>query len=239
MNNNLILIGTVKEPFIEKKMGKRGNLMVTKIETSRMSGVMDEVIIAVPGGLLEERNYVGEKIFLEGQFVSHNEFTGHDVTKRSHLILYALANTFYVTDEWIEDRNDLDLEGFLCKAPILRKKESGYILTDLLIAQNNEDGASNYIPSICWGNHALRANELSVGAKVHIKGRIQSRIFYRKNENDEGVPVTVYENSIWRFVSAKNAPSGKEERENDADAVKGNSTEKVEGNIPEAVEVVA
>lgn len=199
--NNVTLIGRVKEPFVEKRMGKRGLLMVTKISTTRLSGVQDEVVIAVPSDMLEEGDYVGEKIFLEGKFVSHNEPDQAVKGRRSRLVLYALAEVFYVTDDWVDDKNELELEGFLCKAPGFREKESGYRIADLLIANNEENGAANYIPCICWGDQAVRMKDISVSSEIHFQARVQSRNFLLTRDGKTEVS-TVYECSIWRILSS-------------------------------------
>jgi single-stranded DNA-binding protein len=63
---------------------------------------------------------------------------------------------------------------------------------------------SDYIPCIAWGRNAGYASNLSVGTKISITGRIQSRE-YRKRDAEGNVTVKIaYEVSILKLESLAN-----------------------------------
>jgi single-stranded DNA-binding protein len=59
---------------------------------------------------------------------------------------------------------------------------------------------SDYIPCIAWGRNAVYAGGLSVGTKIRVSGRMQSREYKKRLENGELVTKTAYEVSISRMV---------------------------------------
>ena len=54
---------------------------------------------------------------------------------------------------------------------------------------------SDYLPCIAWGRNARFVKNFSVGDKVSVTGRIQSRD-YQKRINDELITKTAYEVSL-------------------------------------------
>lgn len=67
-------------------------------------------------------------------------------------------------------------------------------------AVNRRYGRADYLPCIAWGSLALACGELSVGARLHLEGRLQSRV-YHKEENGVRVPHTAYEVSIMTLTT--------------------------------------
>ena len=97
----------------------------------------------------------------------------------------------YVQDIDIVDNSDVDsisrnfieIEGFVCKPPILRTTPSGKQIVDLLVACNYDSCKSAYIPCIGWGRVARSIGKLHVGSKIRFIGRVQSRIYTKNNES--------------------------------------------------------
>jgi len=92
--------------------------------------------------------------------------------------------------------NQIYLDGFICKEPIYRKTPLGREIADLLIAVNRPYGKSDYIPCICWGRNARFASNFSVGSRCAIWGRIQSREYMKKINDEEAVKRIAYEVSV-------------------------------------------
>jgi single-stranded DNA-binding protein len=68
-----------------------------------------------------------------------------------------------------------------------------------MLAVNRMYNKSDYIPCIAWGRNAGYASNLSVGTKISVTGRIQSRE-YRKRDSEGDVTVkTAYEVSILKL----------------------------------------
>ena len=61
---------------------------------------------------------------------------------------------------------------------------------------NRPYGKSDYIPCISWGRNARYASSLSVGTKVKIWGRIQSREYTKAISETECEERIAYEVSI-------------------------------------------
>ncbi|HOS70790.1 MAG TPA: single-stranded DNA-binding protein, partial [Bacillota bacterium] len=55
---------------------------------------------------------------------------------------------------------------------------------------------SDYIPCIAWGRNARYSENLKVGDRIRIWGRIQSRDYQKKISEDEVITRTAYEVSI-------------------------------------------
>ena len=84
----------------------------------------------------------------------------------------------------------------ICKPTVYRKTPLKKEITDLLLAVNRSFGKSDYIPCICWGSTARYAADLKVGTRVMVWGRIQSREYKKRIEENETQKRIVYEVSI-------------------------------------------
>ena len=71
----------------------------------------------------------------------------------------------------------------------------GRDICDLMLAVNRRYGRSDYLPCITWGVKALKASEWSVGTRVSLEGRIQSRS-YIKLIDDIPMEKTAFEVSV-------------------------------------------
>ena len=89
------------------------------------------------------------------------------------MVIFAREIETGLSEEYFE--NYIYLEGFLCKPPIKRTSPLGRDICDLMIAVNRMYNKSDYIPCIAWGRNANYADNLKVGTKVYLEGRIQSR----------------------------------------------------------------
>ena len=83
-----------------------------------------------------------------------------------------------------EDVNELTVGGYICIEPNYRETPLGRQICDVLIASNRERSKqSDYIPCITWGRNALRVKQMSVGTKIEIVGRLQSREYIKHLED--------------------------------------------------------
>ena len=153
-------------------------------------------------------------IVLAGEVVSAPEFS-HDAygekfykifmaTQRESgtkdILCCVLPEIFvFVTNicDYEEDKNDVELDGFICKEPKYRRTPLGRQITDLLIASNREHFKSDYIPCIAWGRNAIRTSEFNVGTRVKVLGRLQSREYKKKIDDGTYEVRTAYELSAY------------------------------------------
>ena len=194
-NNEVELLGTVESElsFSHEVYGEGFYKFI--LDVPRLSDISDKISITVSERLLTDINLtIGQTIFVSGQFRSYNNYS----ESGNKLILTVFARDI-VTNENIEEEknpNHIFLNGFLCKKPVYRTTPFGREITDILIAVNRAYNKSDYIPAIAWGRNARFASTLEVGENVKIWGRIQSRDYQKKIDEDNVITKTAYEISI-------------------------------------------
>ena len=140
---------------------------------------------------------MNQPLRIEGQFRSHNNYSGQG--NKLQLVLYAktIDNIDQIGEG--ENTNEIQINGFVCKAPVYRVTPFGREICDLLIAVNRAFNKSDYIPCITWGKNAKNTSALSVGDNIKITGRIQSRDYKKKVDEEQFVTKTAYEISVSKF----------------------------------------
>ena len=127
-----------------------------------------------------------------GQLRSYNKNVG----EKNKLILTVFVREIKPIDEENKDPNSIYLDGYICKRPTYRKTPLGREITDLLVAINRPYNKSDYIPSIVWGRNAKFARNLKVGDRIQMWGRIQSRPYEKKIDEETIVKKVAYEVSV-------------------------------------------
>lgn len=190
-NNQVYLSGQIASApeFSHEIMGEK--FYDTTVSVERLSGQSDVIPITVSDRLMEGQNFeIGNLI---GQFRSYNKI----VDGKSKLVLRVFVRELCECDE--NAPNVIELEGYVCKPPVYRTTPFKREIADLLIAVNRAYNKSDYIPAIAWGRNARYASTFDVGDKIHLVGRIQSRI-YQKSLDDGTIEERVaYEVSITKF----------------------------------------
>ena len=133
---------------------------------------------------------IGTKVEISGQFRSYNNYSGEG----SRLILTLFAREIALSSE--ECENEIYLNGYICKPAIFRTTPFGREIADILLAVNRAYGKSDYIPCIAWGRNAKFAENLPVGTNIKVWGRMQSRNYQKKLDEETVVEKTAYEVSI-------------------------------------------
>ena len=196
-NNQVSIVGEIVSDFrFSHEVYGEGFYMVD-LMVSRLSDAYDVIPLMVSDRLFDvNESHVGEKIMAKGQFRSYNK---HEETK-NRLILSVFVREIEQLDEdepEEENRpNQIYLDGYICKAPVYRMTPLGREIADVLLAVNRAYGKSDYIPCICWGRNARFAGKLQVGEHVAIWGRIQSREYQKRIDNDQVVSRVAYEVSV-------------------------------------------
>ena len=161
----------------------------------RLSDSFDRIPVMISERLIDvTKDYRGEFIQISGQFRSYNR---HE-EKKNRLVLSVFAREAVfadATDDKIKS-NQIFLDGFICKPPVYRKTPLGREIADMLVAVNRPYGKSDYIPCISWGRNARFAANFEVGSRVQIWGRIQSREYVKRLEDDRTEKRTAYEVSV-------------------------------------------
>ena len=160
------------------------------LSVMRMSGAIDLIPVNMPVVLCNEVNF-GDRISLVGQVRTYNKVV--DGKSRLIVVFFALEIADYT--DYI---NEIELTGFFCKPPVHRTTPLGRDICDAQIAVNRDRQKSDYIPLIIWGRTARLIARLDVGAHVHVKGRLQSRVYQKQTEQGV-IEKTAYEVSVSRI----------------------------------------
>ena len=107
-----------------------------------------------------------------------------------------VTNNDRVYEKYKDQMKVIFLDGYICKEPVYRTTPLGREIADVLLAVNRAYGKSDYIPCICWGRNARYAGNLSVGSRIQLWGRIQSREYQKRVGENNVVSRVAYEISV-------------------------------------------
>ena len=168
------------------------------LSVKRLSGAVDEIPVTIPGKLAATAD-LAVNVTITGQLRSYNKLI--DDTNRLIITLFAQQITPAMRGD--DTQNSVRLTGTLCKQPIYRLTPFGREICDFMLAVNRGFGKSDYIPCITWGRNGQWASHLSVGQRVTIKGRLQSRQYNKLLDSGECEPRTAYEVSAFSIERAE------------------------------------
>ncbi len=194
-NNQVTIMGEIVSDFSysHEIFGEGFYMVDTRIQ--RLSDSYDIIPIMVSERLIDvTADYKGVFVCINGQFRSYNR---HE-ERKNRLVLSVFAREIDFVDELEESSktNQIYLDGYICKEPIYRKTPLGREIADLLLAVNRPYGKSDYIPCICWGRNARYANNFNVGERCVVWGRIQSREYMKKLDEENVERRVAFEVSV-------------------------------------------
>ena len=198
-DNNMVTIAGVLEdtPVFNHEVYKE-KFYVFTLRVKRLSEAYDYIKVILSERLFGSEFDVrkGDFVVVNGQFRSYNNYSGSG----SRLVLSVFAKDIRIADEEeFENPNQIYLDGFVCKEPVYRVTPFGREIADVLLAVNRSYNKSVYIPSIAWGRNAKFCRDISVGSRVRIWGRIQSRDYQKRLDDETVVTKTAYEISIGKM----------------------------------------
>lgn len=192
-NNTAYISGVIAEEFCYSHDVYGEKFYTSIVDVERKIGVINKVPIMVSEKLVDvSGEWVGERVYIYGEFRSYNKYDG----EHSHLILHLFARKFFCVDDTGHDDNSIELDGFICKKPIYRDTPLKREICDILLAVNRPYGKLDYIPCICWGRNARFASGLEAGTRLKVQGRIQSREYFKEISDGYSERRTAYEVSI-------------------------------------------
>ena len=104
---------------------------------------------------------------------------------------FELTNFRHLDIEWLYEINVAENKLYVFRTTPFNRE-----IADLLIAVNRQYNKSDYIPCITWGRNARYCKNLPVGEQVLVVGRIQSRQYQKKLDDEQTVTMTAYEVSV-------------------------------------------
>jgi len=208
-NNKAMVEGIVLQPFTFHHEAFGEKFYVTLIEIMRpLDGIhtvqlSDQLFILVSERLINlQKDPVGLRMRVRGQIRTFTERKETDV-----MHIRNKENINKNTQEWLQlgkiryvlfateitesnhlmhvyENNQVVLHGFICKQPSIRQIASGNEVASFMVAVNRAYGKSDYIPCIVFGRNASYAASIEIGQRVTVTGRLQSRLFFKRNPNE-------------------------------------------------------
>ena len=197
-NNKVQIAGTVASEMTFSHMIYGEKFYLFKLNVPRLSENNDLINITI-----SERFFpllkpeVNDILLISGQFRSYNNYS--DTGNRLILTVFVKTIEYLSSTNEITNPNRIFLNGYVCKPPVYRTTPFQREIADILLAVNRAYNKSDYIPCIAWGRNAKYAETISVGTNLHIWGRIQSRDYQKRINDDEYETKTAYEISITKL----------------------------------------
>ena len=197
-NNRVTIIGEVVSEFTFSHEVFGEGFYLVDVSVNRLSDSVDIIPLMISERLVDiTKDYRGMKIEVSGQFRSYNRHVG----EKNKLILSIFVREieFIEEDEIPEEQsksNQIFLDGYVCKPPVYRKTPLGREIADILIAVNRPYGKSDYIPCIAWGRNARYAASIEVGGHLQVQGRVQSREYTKRIDEEQVEKRVAYEVSV-------------------------------------------
>lgn len=184
-NNFVRLCGTPTAAPAYSHSSRGLDFFTLPLRVQRLSGAADTLNILLRREQLDGLEGA-RRLCVEGEVRSFNSRRGDG----ARLVITVLAQSLPEAGD--ADENLVVLRGTLCKAPNHRSTPMGREICDLMLAVNRHYGRSDYLPCICWGLTAREAGRYSVGTRLRLAGRMQSR-GYIKLTDAGPVQRTAYE----------------------------------------------
>ncbi len=167
------------------------------VKVLRLSGQADVLPVTISerlisGGELQK----GKLLSAVGQFRSYNKIENG----KSRLMLTVFIREL-VDEDAEKNPNSILLSGYICKPPVYRTTPFNREIADVLVAVNRAYNKSDYIPCIAWGRNARFVKSLSVGDRIAVSGRIQSREYQKRFSETDVKTMTAYEVSVSKLAA--------------------------------------
>ncbi len=196
-NNKVYLMGEIvsEAKFSHEVYGE--GFYEFYVRVLRLSGQADVLPVTVSERLIRGHDLKpGSVLCALGQFRSYNKLEGG----RSRLMLTVFVREI-VEPASSKNPNSIVLSGYVCKPPVYRTTPFNREIADLLLAVNRAYNKSDYIPCIAWGRNARFVQNLKVGDRLALSGRIQSREYQKRLSEEETVTMTAYEVSVSKLAA--------------------------------------
>ena len=177
MANQITLRGTLASlpQFSHENHGHRFFRFL--LEVPRLSGAVDTLPVVAQEEILNAADLTaGEMLTVTGQIRSHNVRSDG----RRHLLIFVFPTKIVCEDG--EPRNEVTLEGTLCREPTYRRTPLGREICDVMLAVPRAFKRADYLPCILWGRTALEAAQCHTRDRVRVNGRLQSRAYTKVPE---------------------------------------------------------
>ena len=162
------------------------------ISSQRKSGEFDILRCIISEVLLTDNMGIADMICVNGEIRTRNVEVENG---KKHTEVFVFVKS--IEDYPGYDTNHVEGHFYICRKTDVRETPLGRVLIDFIGASNRENSdKSDYIPVIAWGRNAVRMANANIGEKVVAKGRLQSRVYTKRLDNEGIVERTAYELSL-------------------------------------------
>jgi len=197
-NNRIVAVGRLDGELELSHEVMNEPFYTGTLAVKRLSGTVDRLPVTIPGKLMGLLPQESCQLLMSGQVRSYNKVI--DGAGRLMVTLFVQGITPSADNDTL---NKVSLTGTLCKPPIYRSTPFGREICDMMLAVNRAFGKSDYIPCIAWGRNAQYASRFSVGDRVRLTGRLQSREYQKLLESGEYMSRNAYEVSCFTLETAE------------------------------------
>lgn len=194
--NEATIIGTVTEEPVLHHECKDVQVYKFKVAIPRISGNVDEIPVHISSVVLEKIDIKirkGEKYRITGEYRSFNSSS----EEKNRLLLFVFARDVelyeLLDDESKIKDNRLEVEGYVAKMIPVRETPGGRRIMEIMLAVNRKGYKSSYIPCLIWYPNDYLQNNIKVGSELFVVGRIQSREYFKRYDNDNVETKVAYE----------------------------------------------
>lgn len=162
------------------------------VTSERHSGIMDDAVVIMPANTNLDHMVIGMPVMVVGKMQTFKNF------ETGKVLVYVLADYAEpITGEFWERQNDVVLRGKLGRGITYRETPKGKRITDIMVVVPNLiKGNYCYVPCICWQDEADEVKDWTEGTEVELKGRLQSRKYTKRIDDDTEEQRTCYEVSV-------------------------------------------
>lgn len=176
--NQIILRGTLASlpQFSHENHNRRFFWFL--LEVPRLSGAVDTLPVIAEESILNAADLSGgDMLTVGGQIRSHNIRSDG----RRHLLIFVFASTLICENG--EPKNEVVLEGSLCREPTYRRTPLGREICDVMLAVPRAFKRADYLPCILWGRTAQEASRCHTRDRIRVCGRLQSRVYTKVTDS--------------------------------------------------------
>ncbi len=171
----------------------------TVLKVRRTSGELDYVPL-----VLEERDkdvaIEGDTVSLKGTVLTH-----YKPGRYKNLLMYVMVREIQKVPSSVQHENVVFLAGDMSHyiEPELKRTLFGRQICGFVIQRKHRTRNYTYnIPCIGWGRTARLISCIEKGGKIALKGRFQSRVYWKVVDGDEfnKIPVRTHEISVMKLL---------------------------------------
>lgn len=199
MNNSVHVVGIVASSVEHSHTTGNEKFFTFDIDIKRASGVVDTINVVISERFLMDTEIKeGDTVEIRGQYRSFSKINDEGVRS---VQLFIFVKNIIVCDADVEHVNEVELNGCIAKCYKCRHTKTSRDVIDFTFKVCRDYTRFDYLTCIAWGRNAMFIEKLcgeegKSDTMMHITGRLQSRKYTKKYEDNTEEEKTVYELSV-------------------------------------------